>query len=65
MSTDIQRESARVYAFPVRARKSGSCANEQAASVVELAARRLPKVDFGSGWYHEAAIEEAQKEKKR
>ena len=65
MSTDIQRESARIYAFPARARKSGSRVNEQPASVVELALRRLPNVDFGSGWYHEAAIEDAQKETKR
>jgi hypothetical protein len=65
MTTDVQRESAKIYAFPSRARNTGSSVSEQPSSVVELTARRLPRVEFGSGWYHEAALEEARQDARR
>jgi hypothetical protein len=55
MTTTSPRGSAKIYQFPVRARAGQRGANP---AVAEMAAARLPRVEFGSGWYHEAAIEE-------
>ena len=66
MITDSNRESAKIYAFPTRVRTAAVVGlGEQAAPVADLASKRLPKTTFGSGWYHDAAIEEARQQPKR
>lgn len=66
MITDGNRESAKIYAFPARVRTAAVIGGgEQAKPVADLASRRLPKTVFGSGWYHDAAIEEAAQQPKR
>ena len=67
MITDSNRESAKIYAFPARVRTAvaASSFGEQAKPVADLASKRLPKTTFGSGWYHDAAIEEARQQPKR
>ena len=68
MSTTFHHESAKIYTFPKRAQtkvEKYSSNTDQSNSVVSLGSRRVANVAFGSGWYHEAAIEEAQRDSKR
>lgn len=46
-----QRQTAKIYAFPAQRRTNPD-------SQVR-AAEALPMIEFGRGWYHQAAIEEA------
>ena len=53
MNTNAQPPTAKIYQFP---RKISANAGREA----KLAADRqqaLPSVEFGSGWYHEAAVQ--------
>ena len=64
MDTGVRRESAKIYQFPVRARvqpdsRDGSTEPGAGPSVA------LYKAAVGSGWYHEAAIQEADRARKR
>lgn len=60
MSANIQRESAKIYAFPTKAQLASGYRRDKATMEAEVtAALRLKRTDFGSGWYHDAAIEEA------
>ena len=58
--------SARIYQFPLGGRRCLTAASRQAVKVeADAAPPRLPKMVAGSGWYHEAAIEEARRSAKR
>jgi hypothetical protein len=65
MSTTFPHESAKIYTFPKRARVKADTHGDQANSVVSLASPRKANIAVGSGWYHEAAIEEAERDRKR
>ncbi|CAN7736000.1 DUF2735 domain-containing protein [Mesorhizobium sp. LjNodule214] len=58
------RPSAKILMFPVAARAVASNLSGKAKFAAELASLRNDLTDFGSGWYHEAAIEEAQQDRK-
>ena len=60
MSTNLHRETAKIYTFPVKADVVRRRINGQ--MMAEIADQRLPRTDYGSGWYHETAIEDAAKE---
>lgn len=65
MAANIQRESARIYAFPTRTQLAAGYRRDMSAMESEVAdALRLKRADFGSGWYHDAAIEEVLGEHK-
>lgn len=51
MNTDFHRTSAKIYQFPV----GGRAAHGQRAAAAQPASRPCA---IGSGWYHEAAIQE-------
>jgi hypothetical protein len=59
MTTSISRGSARIYEFPPRGRfaLNGREASQLRAN---LEPQPLVKVASGSGWYHDAAIQEAE-----
>jgi hypothetical protein len=59
------RPSAKILMFPMAARASASNLSGKAKFAAELASLRDNLTDFGSGWYHEAAIEEAAQDRKR
>ena len=52
MSSDT-RPSAKIYQFP---RKPAPRANATSPEVAVGRAGPTPRVEFGGGWYHEAAI---------
>jgi hypothetical protein len=60
MTTSFSRGSAQIYQFPPRGRFVLSGGNEsQLRANVEP--QPLVKVASGSGWYHDAAIQEAER----
>ncbi len=59
MSTNTYRGSAEIIPFPVRARTTANEHREAAKPVTMFPVSRAVKVAAGSGWYHEAAIQDA------
>ena len=58
MTTSISRGSAQIYEFPPRGRFALN-GRDQSQPRTNLESPPLVKAAAGSGWYHEAAIEEA------
>ena len=59
MAPSSQRPSATIYQFPVRLRPPAGSQRDAAARELDAVTSRYATVACGSGWYHEAAIEEA------
>jgi hypothetical protein len=55
MSTHSQPPSAKIYQFP-RKSPAGPAGARDSRSTRDERLRALPSVEFGSGWYHDAAI---------
>lgn len=53
--------SAKIYTFPPRGRFALRIQGEELAPAAELQLPRGVKLVSGSGWYHEAAIQDARK----
>jgi uncharacterized protein DUF2735 len=63
MSTNTGRPTAVIYEFPIRnPRVSGFRHDDRTA--LDARQQRLPTVEFGSGWYHDAAIRDAERPRK-
>jgi Protein of unknown function (DUF2735) len=56
MSADM-RPSAKIYQFPRKAQASFAVSNRRATAPANTQFQAAPAVEYGSGWYHEAAIE--------
>jgi hypothetical protein len=61
MTINNFQQSAKIYQFPVRIRPTAAGSREQAMIAGNVAAPRLARAAFGSGWYHDAAIQEAER----
>lgn len=59
MTTSGNRETAKIYSFPARGRFAVGNQYDNSASPADLALPRGVVMASGSGWYHEAAIQEA------
>lgn len=59
MTKQQQQATAKIYQFPARPRATSDSQQRTAKSFVSSDASQPPAVEFGRGWYHEAAIEEA------
>ena len=64
MSTNDYRGSAEIIPFPLRARTSSNEYREAARPVTLFPVSQVVKVAAGSGWYHEAAIQDADQTRK-
>jgi hypothetical protein len=64
MSESFRQESAKIYEFPgkIRAAASARRRDDKTADILRL--QQAPVVEFGSGWYHEAAVQEAERPRK-
>lgn len=62
MNSSSNSHTATVHQFPGRTvtARGAYPANATSASVVSLAMRRAPVVEYGAGWYHAEAIREAE-----
>jgi hypothetical protein len=66
VAENVWAGSAKIYQFPVRGRAPiGGDRQDVVKASADVASLRLPKTVAGSGWYHEAAIQEAQRAVKR
>jgi len=63
MQVTPSRPSAKILMFPLAARKSALNLGAKAKFAAELAALRGEQADFDC-WYHEAAIEEENRQRK-
>ncbi len=54
------RESAQIIAFPIKPRPTPAGRFESAKSATELRPAGMHDAAFGSGWYHDAAIQESE-----
>ena len=59
MTTSISRGSAQIYEFPLRGRFVLN-GRDTPQPRTNLESQPLVKVAAGSGWYHDAAIQEAE-----
>jgi hypothetical protein len=59
MTTSIPRGSAQIYEFPPRGRFALNARDSELRTNLE--SQPLVKVAAGSGWYHDAAIQEAER----
>ena len=57
------RPSAKILMFPLTTRASASNLSGKAKFAAELASLRGVRADFGDGWYHDAAIEDAKQDR--
>jgi hypothetical protein len=64
MTTSFRHESAKLYIFPTKIPKGAVGRRGLAKPVAELRPQHLPEVEFGGGWYHEAAVQEAERTRK-
>lgn len=64
MSMSGHHESARIYQFVPKVRADRPVRHDRTAPVVEIVPARLPLCDFGSGSYHDAAIQEDRSRKR-
>ncbi|MBZ9747059.1 DUF2735 domain-containing protein [Mesorhizobium sp. CO1-1-7] len=63
MQVTQSRPSAKILMFPLAARRSALNLGAKAKFAAELAALRGEHADF-DGWYHEAAVEEEDPQRK-
>jgi hypothetical protein len=60
MTTNSDRESAKIYPFPARGRFTANQRDETKPTAA-LTSQQVVKAAVGSGWYHDAAIQEAER----
>src|SRR3954454_11017152 len=66
MNTSLNRGSARIYQFPVGGRRAlDGRKHEESKPAANQGVSRVSEAAFGGGWYHEAAIQESEPERKR
>lgn len=61
MATSSLQQSATIYQFPARGRYVEGEAKKSSAGSIS----RLPGASMGSSWYHQDAIEEAERTRKQ
>lgn len=60
MTTNVHRESARIYTFPARGRFAAGAAQERVPEDASRTPSHAASAALGSAWYHEEAIREAE-----
>ena len=63
MNTDIPHGTAQIYEFPRRVAANDGLRRGD-SRVVSLRLPQVATVEFGSGWYHEAAVQDANRVRK-
>ena len=61
MTTNNFQQSAKIYQFPVRTCPTAAGSREQATPVVNVTSPRVAKAAPSGAWYHDAAIQEAER----
>jgi len=58
------RGSAKIYEFPARGRFAAGGDLDENKSAATFTAPRVAQAVFGSAWYHDAAVQEAEQARK-
>ncbi|AXK80199.1 DUF2735 domain-containing protein [Pseudolabrys taiwanensis] len=65
MTTNVHRESAKIYAFPARGRfASGASYERPSTDDKRMVPSRAVAAALGSAWYHEEALRDADRTRK-
>jgi hypothetical protein len=64
VGSDIRRQSAKIIPFPRRIGANNAGLRQEHAAAPDSRLQAMTAVEFGSGWYHQAAIE-AERPRKR
>ena len=64
MTTNSHGGSAKIYQFPAGGRAGPGSCRDEARPVENFAASRIAKVASGSAWYHEEAVQSAERVRK-
>ena len=56
--------SAKIYAFPARGRFAASDYSDEAKPAAHITSPQVVNAAVGGGWYHEAAIQDAERARK-
>ena len=66
MAANLHEGSAKIYQFPKGGRAAfGGNRQDAVAASADVASPQVPRTVAGSGWYHEEAIQQAQRAVKR
>jgi hypothetical protein len=65
MTMSHDRRSAEIYQFPPRGRVAAGSKDDEVKPASGIAASRLATTAFGGNWYHEEAIRDAERARKR
>ena len=65
MTANIYGHTAKIYQFPAGGKAGLGDGREQVKPIADLKPQRFVDAAGGSGWYHEAAIQEAERARKR
>ena len=63
MTTNLDQASAQIIQFPARGRFAVA-AQLVESQAVDAAASRVARIAIGSAWYHDEAIEQAERDRK-
>ena len=64
MTANSNRGSAKIYQFPAGGRAGLGSRGDEARPVENFAASRVARVACGSAWYHEEAVQSAERSPK-
>ncbi len=64
MTDNFYQRSAKIYQFPVRGHTPGSGHRDETKPAAYLTSPRIARVACGSAWYHEEAVEDAERARK-
>jgi hypothetical protein len=64
MTASSYRESATIYQFPKGGRAALGGRRDEANTAEKLAVPRTARVTSGSAWYHEEAVQQAERARK-
>jgi hypothetical protein len=65
MTDNFSRGSAKIYQFPARTRTTPGGDREEVKDAADLRSPRISGMAVGSGWYHDAAIQESRRPRER
>ena len=65
MAMSVCHGPAKIYQFPTRARSFADQQRSEAKPVAALVSLRATEAALGGSWYHEAAVQEADRALKR
>lgn len=61
MATSFHSETAKIYEFPIRGRKTAADYQDRKS---DLGLQKSYPIEFGGSWYHEEAIRETDQPRK-